>query len=242
MGRKCKDYTNQLCGCWLVKERDRNPHSKSHETFWICECQNCGTISSVRKTDLDRKPQFCNNCKGAQLRSWKVGDRFGKLTIINKGSVINHHSYVTVQCDCGSDPFQVRLDHLKGQNRNSPTISCGCSRESAGELKIRQLLAQTNLDFQTQYRIKDENNDILIFDFVIFQNNRIVKCIEFNGQQHYEPIEIFGGEEAFKHQQERDARKTVYCAAHQIILQWIPYTEYDNITLELLLSSLEIKN
>ena len=42
-----------------------------------------------------------------------------------------------------------------------------------------------------QYRIKNENNEIMIFDFVIFQNGEIKKCIEFNGEQHYKPIDFF---------------------------------------------------
>ena len=64
-----KDYTNQIHGCWKVLERDKNPKSKSHETFWLCECQNCGAIKSVRKTDLDKNPRSCNNCKGQLTKS-----------------------------------------------------------------------------------------------------------------------------------------------------------------------------
>lgn len=64
MGRHLKDdYTDKICGCWHVLKRDMNPASKSHETFWICECVNCGAIASVRKTDLDKNPSGCNNCK-----------------------------------------------------------------------------------------------------------------------------------------------------------------------------------
>jgi len=38
----------------------------------------------------------------------------------------------------------------------------------------------------------------MIFDFVIFDNqNNIKKCIEYNGEQHYKPVELFGGEKAF---------------------------------------------
>ncbi len=73
-----KDYTNKICGCWHVKERDFNPKSKSHETFWIAECINCGNVSSIRKTDLDKQPKSCNHCKGRDLRSWKIGDKYGE--------------------------------------------------------------------------------------------------------------------------------------------------------------------
>ena len=164
MGRKCKDYTNQECGCWKVIERDFNPSSLSHETFWKAKCQNCGNISSVRKTDLDKKPQSCNNCK----RSWKIGDRFGLLTIIDKGNSKNNHTYVKVQCDCKSEPFEVRLEHLKGQY-HSKTTSYGCIHKSAGELKIQQILEENNIKFQKQYRIKNENNQIMIFGFCNFK-------------------------------------------------------------------------
>lgn len=232
-----KDYTGKICGCWKVIERDYHPKSKSHETFWIAQCQNCGNITSVRKTDLDRQPKHCNNCKGEPFRSWVVGDKYGLLTIIGKGTI--RSDYVKVQCDCGSDPFEVRLSHLRGQGRNGKTISCGCTSESSGEIKIRQILENANLNFQKQYRVKNEDGEVMVFDFVIFDdNNKIIKCIEYNGQQHYHPVDFFGGQAAFERQKTRDARKADYCRTHSIILQEIPYTSYDSINLEMLLSSI----
>lgn len=245
MGRKLKnDYTGKKCGCWEVVERDMNPKSKSHETFWKSRCSICGYEASVRKTDLDKAPRSCNNCKGNVISEvirqtdssvWQIGDKYGKLTIIGKGEKKDHHTYVKVQCDCGSDPFNVRLEHLKGQNRHGRTISCGCAKESAGELKIRSILEEYDINFQKQYRIKNEQNEVMVFDFVIFNDkNEIIKCIEYNGSQHYQPVEYFGGEEAFEQQQMRDARKTEYCNAHAIILQWVPYYDYNSINPEYL--------
>lgn len=78
MGRKFKDYTGQVCGCWKVIERDYFPTSSSHETFWKCEYLNCGNKASVRKRDLDKKPKSCNNCKGKQLEKYpiNIGDKY----------------------------------------------------------------------------------------------------------------------------------------------------------------------
>lgn len=234
MGRKLKDYTGQEYGCWRVIERDLNPNSKSHETFWKAKCKNCGNIASVRKTDLDRCPQFCNNCKGTQLRSWKIGDRYGILTIIGEGKSKDNHTYVTVQCDCNSEPFEVRLEHLKGINRGK-TISCGCIKQSAGEIKIKNILEENNILYQQQYRIADFNM-YAPFDFAIFnEKGDLIKLIEYDGEQHFRSIEYFGGEEKFKLQQERDAAKNDYCNTHAIFLDRIPYTDYDNINLEMLL-------
>ena len=234
-----KDYTDKICGCWKVKERDFHPKSKSHETFWIAECLNCGNIASVRKSDLDKEPKSCNKCKGWDLRSWKIGDKYGLLTIIGEAPNKGNHTYVTVQCDCGSEPFQVRLEHLKGQS-HSKTVSCGCLTKSAGELKIKTILEENKINFQQEYRIITEDEHPMYFDFVILDNNnQIIKAIEFDGEQHFKPIEFFGGEETFLKQQERDARKTDYCARHGIFLQRIPYTDYDKINLEMLLEGLD---
>lgn len=246
MGRKFKDYTGEIHGCWKVIKRDLNPQSKSHETFWICECQTCKTISSVRKYDLDKNPQSCNNCKGEIISQklrikdssvWRIGDKYGLLTIVGKGNSHTKHTYVKVQCDCGSPIFEVRLEHLRGQGGRGRTISCGCATESSGEIKIRKILEQTDYNWQKQYRIKNNNNEVMVFDFVIFDNqNNIKKCIEYNGEQHYKPVELFGGEKAFQEQKERDERKRKWCKENNIELLEIPYIDYDNISLEYLFS------
>lgn len=225
MGRHLKnDYIGKICGCWQVLERDNHPSSKSHETFWICKCLNCGSIASVRKTNLDRNPKGCNICK----RKWGIGDQFGLLTIIGKAPKPN---YVMVQCACGSEPFAVRLSHLKGQGDHSRTISCGCLRESGGELKIKQILEQYNYNFQKQYRIKEKkDNYVMIFDFVIFdENNQIIKCIEYDGEQHFRPIEFFGGEEQYQIQRMRDERKNKWCENNGIVLLRVPYYDFNKI-------------
>lgn len=241
-GRKLTNYVGQIHGCWKVIERDLNPKSKSHETFWICECQNCGSISSVRKTDLDKNPRSCNNCKGEIIQKileekgfivhpMNIGDKFGLLTVIDRPFLKNNKSYVKCKCDCGNI-VEVRKDHLLGLN-HSKTISCGCATKSSGELKIEQLLIENNIDFQTQYRIK-EFNISAPFDFAIFKNGEIIQLIEYDGQQHYEPVDIFGGEERLKIQQERDRKKDEWCREHNIPLLRIPYTDYDKISMEYL--------
>ncbi|MBE6899722.1 MAG: hypothetical protein E7479_03535 [Ruminococcaceae bacterium] len=49
--------------------------------------------------------------------------------------------------------------------------------------------------------------------------------IEYQGIQHYEPIEHFGGEEHFKIQQANDKKKRKLCFKHNVkLIEW-PYTE-----------------
>lgn len=48
-------------------------------------------------------------------------------------------------------------------------------------------------------------------------------AIEYHGQQHYEPVALFGGEEGFRSTQARDERKKALLAAHGVrLLEW-PY-------------------
>lgn len=50
-------------------------------------------------------------------------------------------------------------------------------------------------------------------------------AIEYHGQQHYEPVEHFGGVEAFRRNQERDARKCELAKKHKVKLVEWPYTK-----------------
>ncbi len=49
--------------------------------------------------------------------------------------------------------------------------------------------------------------------------------IEYQGIQHYESIDFFGGEEAFAHRKELDARKKNLCATNGLRLIAWPYTD-----------------
>lgn len=49
--------------------------------------------------------------------------------------------------------------------------------------------------------------------------------IEYQGRQHYEPIEHFGGDEHFRHQQENDRKKKLLCDDNGVTLIEWPYTE-----------------
>lgn len=64
----------------------------------------------------------------------------------------------------------------------------------------------------------------LRFDFAIMQNDKLLGLIEYDGKQHFEPIEFFGGEDGFRQTKERDEIKNTYCKDHDIPLIRLPYT------------------
>lgn len=79
----------------------------------------------------------------------------------------------------------------------------------------------------------------MIFDFIIMKENNIIALIEYDGEQHYRPVEYFGGENKFKIQQIRDERKDIYCKENNILLIRIPYYDYDKINDEYILNKLK---
>lgn len=99
----------------------------------------------------------------------------------------------------------------------------GCPKcnESKGEKQVSLYLDKYNIKYETQktfdgcYDIK-----LLPFDFYLPDYNC---CIEYDGKQHFEPIEYFGGQETFEYTQKHDNIKNEYCKNNGISLLRIPY-------------------
>lgn len=100
---------------------------------------------------------------------------------------------------------------------------------SRGEIKIREILEEAGLDFKMEYifpDLKTSNGRPLRFDFVVFDDDgKIDFLIEYQGKQHYEPSNKFGGKKGFFQQQYNDNQKRRFCALHGLRLIEIPYTE-----------------
>ncbi len=119
-------------------------------------------------------------------------------------------------CECGNRATFI------GGNLTSGTIkSCGCLKESNGEYYIRVFLESCNIDFIQQYKFSDCRNKLpLPFDFYLPQQNI---CIEYDGQQHFEVVDFFGGKNGFEYRKNNDRIKNNYCKSHNIKLLRIPY-------------------
>ena len=101
---------------------------------------------------------------------------------------------------------------------------------SKGEIKIHEFLTYGNIPFEEEYIFDDltaENGKHLRFDFCCFDDDGNIDClIEYNGRQHYEPIDHFGGNKQFSIQQEHDRRKREYAKENNFTLIEISY-KYD---------------
>ena len=118
-----------------------------------------------------------------------------------------------------------------------------------GEEYIKQYLQKNNISFNTQKKFSDLfgiGDGQLSYDFSIPDEKYRYILIEYNGLQHYESCEFFGGEEQFKKQKEHDKRKRDYAKKHGYKLITVKYTydTYESIAeyLDKELEKLRLKN
>ncbi len=111
---------------------------------------------------------------------------------------------------------QMSDKHIKGHG-------CPICRESKGEREIRKILLENNIKFIGQYKFNDcRDKQPLPFDFYLPDYNM---CIEYDGRQHYEPIDRWGGIKGLIDQQKKDNIKNMYCYNRKIKLIRISYIE-----------------
>jgi very-short-patch-repair endonuclease len=115
---------------------------------------------------------------------------------------------------------QIASDHLRGSG-------CPKCNTSKGERYIIDYLLNNNINFLYQYKFeKCKNKKILIYDFFIPELNI---CIEFDGIQHYIPIDFFGGVDGFESLKINDDIKNNFCIENGIELYRIPYWSIGDI-------------
>lgn len=230
-----ENLAGQIFGKLTVLEIDKNKQNSS----WLCRCE-CGQIISVLTENLKKgRTKSCGCMKSDYIREGLTIDlsnkKFGKLLVLERDLDKKDCTYWRCQCDCGKI-LSIRGDSLKNGQK-----SCGCLR-SKGEQKIKEILTLLELEFKEQYYFFDLKGKerYLRFDFAIFNDEQLYCLIEYQGKQHYNNIEYFGGEVEFLQRQSYDSLKRQYCKHNNIQLIEIPYWDYDKLSEEYILERLNI--
>lgn len=106
---------------------------------------------------------------------------------------------------------------------------------SKGEEKIAKILEVNNLKFKREVTfpdLKGIKNNLLRFDFGVYENGNLLFLIEMDGAQHFSYNKHFHKNISnFNRAREWDRKKNSYCLIHQIPLIRIPYWSLDQLTL-----------
>lgn len=150
-------------------------------------------------------------------------------------SFVKYKDWITkieIMCNKHGVFEQQAGSHLQG-------TGCPSCSLSKGENAIDIFLTKNNFNYAVQYKFNNcRNINVLPFDFFIYKTNT---CIEFDGIQHYESIEYFGGEENFQKVKTSDQIKNQFCEDNNIRLIRIPYWDFDNIEQILVKELIKVK-
>lgn len=140
---------------------------------------------------------------------------------------INYNTKLKIKCRKLDHGYflQSPEDHING--------GCGCPKcnYSKGEKLIHKVLTELNVYNIPQFSFIDCRNKYpLPFDFYIEVDGKF-GLLEFQGKQHYEIIEYFGGIAGFEYRKNNDNIKLEYCKNKNIPLLLIHYTNIKNIEL-----------
>lgn len=209
------DLTGQRYGRLTVIGKDLAV-KKGKPIRWICQC-DCGNIKSIQGANLrSGLTQSCGCLHKEKISLDLIGKKFGKLTVIEKTQerTLGRGIVWKCQCDCGQISF-VSTNNLI----QNITKSCGCLKQSHGELAIENYLLDRNIKYKKEFCFNDlqsKKGGYLRFDFAIFnQNNELVYLIEFDGSTH--SLDHLSGwltKEKVLLQQENDKIKDNYCKIH----------------------------
>ena len=225
-----KDETGNKYGRLTVIKQSNKKSSSSRGIYWICQC-DCGNVIEVIGRDLrNGKTKSCGcynqDIRGQSLLKDEIGNRYGKLLVIDKIRPNNKTTYWKCQCDCGNITYYTG-DVL----RSKRAISCGCLH-STGNQKIKKLLEEYNISHKEEIAFKNfisSKGGHPRFDFGIYDDNQNLLClIEYQGIQHF----IDKGDFGKVQREETDLLKILYCQDNNIPLYKINYD--DNIEEQLL--------
>ena len=127
-----------------------------------------------------------------------------------------------------SDNKHVEYSRTIDQSKKSE-FRCPNCNNIKGELRIEEILNKIDVKYELHYKydgLVGLGGKQLSYDFFTSNYNLL---IEYNGEQHYEPVEYFGGKKQFEKQIEHDNRKRNYAIEYNVELLEIPYWDYNNI-------------
>lgn len=171
------------------------------------------------------------NCKERLLTKYedivKYVESINYKLLTKKEDYIDMSKNVIVKCDKGHI-INISINKLRNGRRCKHCNSIEIKKHiSIGEYKIIETLNMLNISYINEYSFDDcKFKNKLKFDFYLDDINTI---IEFDGQQHYNIIDYFGGYDGFVDTKIRDTVKNIYCKQNNIKLIRIPYWEIDNI-------------
>lgn len=194
------------------------PHTKCR-----CKC-DCVNETIVTNTQLTYgKTTSCGCVQRERTSKANTKDFAGKTT--DTGILfVKRHKKVrrgVWEWECECPRCHKTFYGIPSVLSSSGQLSCGCAgtSTSCGEEFIKDLLDKYKVSYKRGYMTEEcKNVNMLRFDFAILgDNGNPVHMIEYDGKQHYKPVEYFGGADTYNGVVFRDKIKNEYCAKREYL-------------------------
>lgn len=118
-------------------------------------------------------------------------------------------------------------------------IYCDCHPISSFQWIVNDILIKHGIEYKVEVSVEGvygiDNETPLRFDFAVYKKGELLAFIECQGEQHFMPVDEFGGERKFVIQQRNDEEKRKYAKKHEIKLLEISYKNKKYETVESIL-------
>jgi hypothetical protein len=185
------------------------------QTHFSAGCRKCGLISTHRKNIISEN-EFIERATKTHNGKYK----YKNYTKFN--------DKVTCICPVHGEFYQQAITHVRGRG-------CPKCNFSKGEERIADFLKFHNIPFERQKTFENCNGlggGRLAFDFQINAPELFfgdVLFIEFDGEQHDEPCEFFGGTESFLKLKAHDKIKEDFVFERGDVMVRIKYKDLSKI-------------
>lgn len=228
-----ENLVGQKFGKLTVIKRVEN--DKFNKAQWLCTCECGGSVvtnTSRLKQGLTTSCGCMKGNRGQKVIPIHVGDKFGKLTIIEQGGSDKFSNKIwKCACECGSI-VEVTAHNL----RKGRTTSCGCIKRVSDEHKKlyqvwKGMRARCYSPYHPSYQWYGErgikvceewkNNFVSFKQWALangFQMNLTIERIDFNG--NYEPSNCKWIERSEQSSNTRRTIKIEYNGQTHHLKQW----------------------
>jgi len=180
-------------------------------------CPN-GHHTSITFDGFTRSDTFiCGYCS----KSYKYTIEDMRKEFINVGYTLLSTEYINAHCPLKFICENNHIHSIKWTDFSQGT-RCGQCLNSRGIKICKDYFKSIDLPFTLEHKYPDcKNIKPLPFDLLV--NNQFI--IEYDGGQHFAPVDHFGGKSQFEKQKKHDHIKTTYCIHNKIPLLRISYKE-----------------
>ena len=220
-------------------------HYLSERTFFEKKHRNCG--KGCGRIPKEQHSSYNIDYTNTVFESLEIieciDDNVEILTHVynskSRRRVATHMIYKLYKCRCylcgkeykfRSDAFEINKDKYgyKAKEGHYSDTCCDCHEISSFQWRTIKILQEHNVKYRVEesfpelYGIGQRN--LLRFDFAILDSNNNIKyLLECQGEQHYKPVEKFGGVDGYEALLQNDELKRTYAKKHKIPLIEIPY-------------------